>query len=171
MPTIQKLLHYKDMNSNREKCILINPYQCVILQKLWNSCSNWKLPVLWLADSTCTPGSKLPGQLIPAMFWKDQEWQSWGRWKGQFSFSHLHLFLSIVKESLLFYKHLSIFWSLLKVSFILMTSFYYHGWNHPTEHMDFSHRTALGKILKGNIAEDSMLFKYEEKNNNEIKKK
>lgn len=47
--------------------------------------------------------------------------------KGQFSFSHLHLFLSIVKESLLFYKHLSIFWSLLKVSFILMTSFHYHG--------------------------------------------
>lgn len=109
MPTIQKLLHYKDMNSNREKSILINPYQCVILQKLWNSCSNWKLPVLWLADSTCTPGSKLPGQLIPAMFWKDQEWQSWGRWKGQFSFSHLHLFLSIVKESPLFYKHLSFF--------------------------------------------------------------
>lgn len=40
-----------------------------------------------------------------------------------------------------------------------------------TEGMDFSHSTALGKILKHNRAEDSMLFKYEEKNNNEIKKK
>lgn len=40
-----------------------------------------------------------------------------------------------------------------------------------TERMDFSHSTALGKILKRNRAEDSMLFKYEEKNNNEIKKK
>lgn len=40
-----------------------------------------------------------------------------------------------------------------------------------TEHMDSSQSTALGKILKGNRAEDSMSFKYKEKNNNEIKKK
>lgn len=36
---------------------------------------------------------------------------------------------------------------------------------------DFSHSTASGKILIGNRAEDYMLFKYEDENNNEIKKK
>lgn len=40
-----------------------------------------------------------------------------------------------------------------------------------TEHIDFSYSTALGKILNGNRAEDSMLFKYKQENNNEIKKK
>lgn len=39
------------------------------------------------------------------------------------------------------------------------------------EHIDFSYSTALGEILNGNKAEDSMLFKYKQENNNEIKKK
>lgn len=39
------------------------------------------------------------------------------------------------------------------------------------ECIDFSYSTALGKILNGNRAEDSMLFKYKQENNNEIKKK
>lgn len=41
----------------------------------------------------------------------------------------------------------------------------------PTvEHIDFSYSSASGKILNGNRAEDSMLFKYKQENNNEIKK-
>lgn len=139
MPTLQKLMKYKDMNSNREELILINPYQSLILQKLQNSSSNWKLPVLWLVDSTCTLHASLT--INSCYLLEGPGGAKLSKMKGQFSFSHLHLFLTIVKESLLFYKQLSGFLSLLKVSFILVISFHYHGWNHP--HSTWIFHTAL----------------------------
>lgn len=39
------------------------------------------------------------------------------------------------------------------------------------EYINFSYSIALGKILNGNRAEDSILFKYKQENNNEIKRK
>lgn len=63
-----------------------------------------------VADSTCTPGHASLA-INSCYLVEGAGVAKLSKMKGQFSFSHLHLFSSIVKESLLFYKHLSIFWS------------------------------------------------------------
>lgn len=92
MQTLLKLLKYKDMNSNREKRILINPYQSAATESCL--CCGWMTVPALLAphfpDNNSCYVLKGPGVA------------KLSKMKGQFSFSHLHLFLSIVKESLLF---------------------------------------------------------------------
>lgn len=76
-----------------------------------NSSSKWKLSASHRADSSCTPGSTLPWQFIPAMIWKDQGWQSRARWKvssASQTFTSFHLLLkrlySIVQTPFYFLK-------------------------------------------------------------------
>lgn len=75
MPTLQKLLNYKDMNSTGGKMYFNKSLS------MWNITEVAKQQQQLKAESTCAPASMLPWQLIPAMVWKDQEWQSWVRWK------------------------------------------------------------------------------------------